>query len=59
MLVFQTSMMKNFEYDINTITRQVQKVAKVDCIRQFVDKHKTGREREKGLTRHLRKNMLG
>lgn len=59
MLVFETSMMKNFEYDLNTIAKQVEKIKKVDSIKEFVEKHKTGREREKGQSRHLRKNMLG
>lgn len=45
MLIFETSMMKNFEYDILTITNQVEKAKQRDDIKQFIEKNQTGRQK--------------
>ena len=59
MLIFETSMMKNFEYDILTITNQVEKAKKRDDVKEFVEKNRAGRERLVGKSVEMEKDMLG
>ena len=59
MLIFETSMMKNFEYDIASVSKQVEKAKLTDELQEFIDKNRTGKKRDEHYSKILYKNMLG
>ena len=58
MLIFETSMMKNFQYDIVTITNQVEKAKKRDDIKEFIEKNRSDKQKLTERNPAIGKDML-
>ena len=50
-------MMKNLEYDIATITSQVDRAKHIDDIKAFVERYKSGKAREPEEEKSVGKSM--
>ena len=50
--------MKNYEYDIVTITTQVEKAKEINEIENFVEEWKTGEEKPREKEEEIEKDML-